>query len=74
MTAGNAPSVNDGASAVVVTSLRRARELGVEPMAKIVAQATSGVEPRMVMMAPVELCGSCSRRLDGRRVKSIWWS
>ncbi|HJT26345.1 MAG TPA: acetyl-CoA C-acetyltransferase [Pyrinomonadaceae bacterium] len=54
VTAGNAPSVNDGASAVVVTSRRRARELGVEPMAKIVAQAVSGVEPRMVMMAPVE--------------------
>jgi acetyl-CoA C-acetyltransferase len=54
VTAGNAPGVNDGASAVVVTSLRRARELGVEPMAKIVAQATAGVEPRLVMMAPVE--------------------
>ena len=54
VTAGNAPGVNDGASAVVVTSLRRARELGVEPMGKIVAQATAGVEPRLVMMAPVE--------------------
>jgi acetyl-CoA C-acetyltransferase len=54
VTAGNAPGVNDGASAVVVTSLRRARELGVEPMARIVAQAVSGVEPRLVMMAPVE--------------------
>jgi acetyl-CoA C-acetyltransferase len=54
VTAGNAPSVNDGASAVVVTSLRRARQMGVEPMARIVAQATSGVEPRLVMMAPVE--------------------
>ena len=54
VTAGNAPSVNDGASAVVVTSLRRARVLGVEPMAKIVAQTVAGVEPRMVMMAPVE--------------------
>lgn len=54
VTAGNAPSVNDGASAVVVTSLQRARELGVEPMARIVGQATAGVEPRMVMMAPVE--------------------
>jgi acetyl-CoA C-acetyltransferase len=54
VTAGNAPSVNDGASAVVVTSLRKAKELGVEPMARIVAQATSGVEPRLVMMAPVE--------------------
>lgn len=54
VTAGNAPSVNDGASALVVTSLQRARELGVEPLARIVAQATAGVEPRLVMMAPVE--------------------
>ena len=54
VTAGNAPSVNDGASAVVVTSLRRARELGVEPMARIVAQSVAGVDPRLVMMAPVE--------------------
>jgi acetyl-CoA C-acetyltransferase len=54
VTAGNAPGVNDGASAVVVTSLRRARELGVEPMARIVAQAVAGMEPKYVMMAPVE--------------------
>jgi acetyl-CoA C-acetyltransferase len=54
VTAGNAPGVNDGASALVVTSLDRARTLGVEPMARIVAQATSGVEPELVMMAPVE--------------------
>ncbi len=54
VTAGNAPGVNDGASAVVVTSLRRAQELGVDPMARIVAQAVAGVEPKYVMMAPVE--------------------
>ena len=54
VTAGNAPGVNDGASAVVVTSLERARAMGVEPMARIVAQATAGVEPKMVMMAPVD--------------------
>ncbi len=54
VTAGNSPGVNDGASAVVVTSRERALELGVEPMARIVAQATSGVEPALVMMAPVE--------------------
>jgi acetyl-CoA C-acetyltransferase len=54
VTAGNAPGVNDGASALVVTSSDRARALGVEPMARIVAQATSGVEPALVMMAPVE--------------------
>jgi len=54
VTAGNAPGVNDGASAVLVTSLRRAQEMGVEPMGRIVGQATAGVEPRLVMMAPVE--------------------
>jgi len=54
VTAGNSPGVNDGASAVVVTSAGRAQALGIEPMARIVAQATSGVEPKLVMMAPVE--------------------
>lgn len=54
VTAGNAPGVNDGASAVVVTSAERAQSLGVAPLARIVAQATSGIEPELVMMAPVE--------------------
>jgi acetyl-CoA C-acetyltransferase len=54
VTAGNAPGLNDGASAVVVTSTERAKSLGIEPMAKIVGQATSGIEPKLVMMAPVE--------------------
>jgi acetyl-CoA C-acetyltransferase len=53
VTAGNAPGVNDGAAAVVVTSAARAKELGAKPMVRIVAQATSGIEPAMVMMAPV---------------------
>src|ERR1700757_4993982 len=53
VTAGNAPGVNDGAAAVVVTSAQRAKDLGAQPMVRIVAQATSGVEPKWVMMAPV---------------------
>jgi acetyl-CoA C-acetyltransferase len=53
VTAGNAPGVNDGAAALVVTSAERARALGAKPLARIVAQATWGVEPAMVMMAPV---------------------
>jgi acetyl-CoA C-acetyltransferase len=60
VTAGNAPGVNDGAAAVVVTSAKRARALGAQPMVRIVAQATSGVEPKWVMMAPVDA------------VKKIW--
>jgi acetyl-CoA C-acetyltransferase len=54
VTAGNSPGVNDGASAVVVTSMERAQSMGIKPMARIVAQATSGVKPEWVMMAPVE--------------------
>jgi len=54
VTAGNAPGTNDGAAAVIVTSERTAQTLGKKPMARIVAQAVSGVEPKWVMMAPVE--------------------
>jgi acetyl-CoA C-acetyltransferase len=54
VTAGNASSVNDGATAIVVTSAEKAKELGVEPLARIVASATSGIEPKLIMMAPVE--------------------
>jgi acetyl-CoA C-acetyltransferase len=54
VTAGNAPGVNDGASAVVVMSAAKAKALGLKPMARIVAQATSGVDPAWVMMAPVD--------------------
>jgi acetyl-CoA C-acetyltransferase len=53
VTAGNAPGVNDGAAAVVVTSAKRATELGAKAMVRIVAQATSGIDPKWVMMAPV---------------------
>lgn len=53
VTAGNAPGVNDGAAAVVVTGAIKAKELGVKPMVRIVAQAYSGIDPKWVMMAPV---------------------
>src|ERR1700689_3256747 len=54
VTAGNAPGTNDGAAALIVTSESNASRLGKKPMARIVAQAVSGVEPKWVMMAPVE--------------------
>ncbi len=53
VTAGNAPGTNDGAAAAVVCSERTASRLGKPPIARIVAQAVSGVEPKWVMMAPV---------------------
>jgi acetyl-CoA C-acetyltransferase len=54
VTAGNAPGVNDGAAALVVTSAEKAEQLGARPVARVVAQAVGGVEPALVMMAPVE--------------------
>ena len=54
VTAGNAPSTNDGAAALVVTSESTAARLGKQPMARIVAQAVSGVEPKWIMLAPVQ--------------------
>jgi acetyl-CoA C-acetyltransferase len=53
VTAGNAPGVNDGAAAFVVMSAARARALGLQPLARIHAQASSGVDPKWVMLAPI---------------------
>jgi acetyl-CoA C-acetyltransferase len=53
VTAGNAPGTNDGAAALVVTSERNAARLGKSPMARIVAQAVSGVDPKWIMEAPI---------------------
>jgi acetyl-CoA C-acetyltransferase len=54
VTAGNAPPVNDGAAALVVMSGERMKSLNVKPIARIVAQATSGLAPKMLLMTPVE--------------------
>ena len=52
VTAGNASGINDGAAALLVASEAVARELGVEPLARIVATANAGVEPRFMGMGP----------------------
>jgi acetyl-CoA C-acetyltransferase len=54
VTAGNAPGMNDGAAALVVTSEATASKLGKQPLARVVAQATSGIAPSLIMMAPKE--------------------
>jgi len=53
VTAGNAPGVNDAAAAVVVMAESKAKALGLAPLGRIVAHATSGIDPKWVMMAPV---------------------
>jgi acetyl-CoA C-acetyltransferase len=53
VTAGNAPGLNDGSSALLVTSLAFAKAHGLTPMARITGYATGGVEPREIFFAPV---------------------
>ena len=53
VTAGNAPGMNDGAAALLVASGETVRQLDLEPMARIVGQAISGLEPEWVLMTPV---------------------
>lgn len=53
VTAGNASQISDGAAAVVVMPEEKARELGLEPLAKIIDYSASGVEPELVMEAPI---------------------
>jgi acetyl-CoA C-acetyltransferase len=53
VTAGNSCPLNDGAAAVIVTSAEKARELGLEPRARIVASAVSGVEPEIMGVGPI---------------------
>jgi acetyl-CoA C-acetyltransferase len=71
VTAGNAPGTNDGAAAVIVTSERNAQALGKKPMARIIAQAVSGVEPKWVMMAPVEAVEKLLRKTSWDRDKDV---
>jgi 3-oxoadipyl-CoA thiolase len=53
VTAGNASGINDGAAAVLLMSDRKAKELGVKPLARIVASAAAGVEPRVMGLGPI---------------------
>jgi acetyl-CoA C-acetyltransferase len=71
VTAGNAPGTNDGAAAVVVTTESTAQRLGKTPMARIVAQAISGVDPKWVMMAPVDAVESLLKKTGWDRDKDV---
>lgn len=53
VTAGNSSAISDGASAMLVMSAERAKALGIEPMAKIRAMATAGVDPSIMGYGPV---------------------
>jgi len=71
VTAGNAPGTNDGAAALIVTSERNASRIGKTPIARIVAQAVSGVEPKWVMMAPVDAVEKLLTKQAGTAIKTL---
>ena len=62
VTAGNASGLNDGAAVVLLTSARKARELGLKPLAKIKAYASAGVDPKFMGMGPVPASKRCLSR------------
>jgi acetyl-CoA C-acetyltransferase len=64
VTAGNAPGTNDGAAALVLISQEKARQWGKKPLARVAGQAVSGVDPKWVMMAPVEAVRRLIEKLD----------
>ena len=71
VTAGNAPGTNDGAAALVVASERAASRLGKQPIARIIAQAVSGVEPKWIMMAPVDAVEMILKKTGWDRDKDV---
>jgi acetyl-CoA C-acetyltransferase len=62
VTAGNASGINDGAAAVVLCSLKKSKELGLKPIAKIKAFASAGVDPKYMGMGPVPASKRCLAR------------
>jgi acetyl-CoA C-acetyltransferase len=62
VTAGNASGINDGAAAVMLTSARKAKELGLRPLAKIKAFSSAGVDPKYMGMGPVPASKRCLSR------------
>jgi acetyl-CoA C-acetyltransferase len=62
VTAANSSGINDGAAAVIVTSARKAKELGLKPIARIKAFASAGVDPKYMGMGPVPASKRCLAR------------
>jgi acetyl-CoA C-acetyltransferase len=70
VTAGNACPLNDGAAAVIVMSDTRAKELGITPLARIVASGVSGLNPEIMGLGPIEACRQALARA-GMSIKDI---
>lgn len=64
VTAGNASSINDGAAAIVVLSARKAKELGVQPQARVLGYTAAAREPEWFTMAPINAIQKLLEKLD----------
>jgi len=64
ITAGNAPGLNDGAAALVLMSGARAKERGATPLARVVAYATGGGEPKDLFFAPIDAVQKLMKKMD----------
>src|SRR4051795_7741369 len=64
VTAGNACPLNDGAAAVVVMSDPRAQELGIKPLARIIASGVSQINPEIMGLGPIEACRQALKRAN----------
>jgi acetyl-CoA C-acetyltransferase len=64
VTPGNASGINDGAAAVIVASARKVRELGLEPMARVVAYSNAGVDPAIMGTGPIPATRRCLARAE----------
>ncbi len=62
VTAGNSSGINDGAAAVMIMSARKADELGLEPLARIKAYSSAGVDPKIMGMGPVPASQLCLKK------------
>ena len=62
ITAGNACPLNDGAAAVMVMSLDKAKQLGITPLARIVSTGVSGLNPEIMGLGPIEACRQAMKR------------
>ena len=71
VTAGNAPGLNDGGSAVVVMSAQKAKEKGIKPLARILTYATAGTPPELVFYAPIYAVRNLMERLCNKDIKQF---
>jgi acetyl-CoA C-acetyltransferase len=62
ITAGNACPLNDGAAAVMVMSAKKAKQLGITPLARIISSGVSGLNPEIMGLGPIEACRQAMKR------------